>query len=236
MLLTAMPAWAGSRRSDNNRPQKHAPFVVFHQGLYHLFYRRPPGTILVARSRDPFHWPDEVELVFEAGDARDVCIVPIESRFHMYYCQSAAVEGHAQPLSCILLRTSADLRNWSEAAIVHYDNRPANHSKLESPFVLPRPEGYYLFARDRYVTDRCLARVYFSKDARQFPSGERAWFGELEDVHAPEIVQVGKQDYIARVSGPGHANPNSPARGGWIEVARLDFAVPVSSFHQHKKD
>jgi hypothetical protein len=35
-----------------------------------------------------------------------------------------------------------------------------------------------------------------------------------------------KQDYIARVSGPGHANPNSPARGGWIEVARLDFAVP----------
>ena len=45
-----------------------------------------------------------------------------------------------------------------------------------------------------------------------------------------------KQDYIARVSGPGHANPNSPARGGWIEVARLDFAVPASSFHQHKKD
>lgn len=32
-----------------------------------------------------------------------------------------------------------------------------------------------------------------------------------------------KQDYIARVSGPGHANPNSPARGGWVEVARLDF-------------
>ncbi len=236
MLLTAMPAWAGSRRSDNNRPQKHAPFVVFHEGLYHLFYRRPPGTILVARSRDPFHWPDEVELVFEAGDARDVCIVAIGGRFHMYYCQSAAVEGHPQRLSCILLRTSADLRDWSGAAIVHYDNRPANHSKMESPFVLPRPEGYYLFARDRYVTDRCLTRVYFSKDARQFPSGEPAWSGELEDVHAPEIVRVDEQDYIARVSGPGHANPNSPVRGGWVEVARLDFAVPVSFFHQHKKD
>jgi hypothetical protein len=230
MLLTAMPAWVGGRRSDNNRPQKHAPFVVFHQGLYHLFYRRPPGTILVARSADPFHWPDEVELVFEAGDARDVCIVPIGGRFHMYYCQSAAVEGHAQRLSCILLRTSADLRNWSEAVIVHYDNRPANHSRLESPFVLPRPEGFYLFARDRYVTDHCLTRVYFSKDQARFSSGERAWFGTLEDVHAPEIVELDGQHYLARVSGPGHANPNSPVRGGWVEVARLDFT------HKPEKD
>ena len=169
MLLTAKPAWVGSRRSDNNRPQKHAPFVVFHQGLYHLFYRRPPGTILVARSRDPFHWPDEVELVFEAGDARDVCIVPIGDRFHMYYCQSAAVEGHAQRLSCILLRTSADLKNWSEAAIVHYDSRPANHSKLESPFVLSRPEGFYLFDRDRYVTDRCLDAGVFLQGPEAIP-------------------------------------------------------------------
>lgn len=59
-----------------------------------------------------------------------------------------------------------------------------------------------------------------------------AWFAELEDIHAPEIVQVGTQDYSARVSGPVHANPNSPARGGWIEVARLDFAVPESFFGQ----
>lgn len=225
MLMTAMPAWVGSRRSDNKRPQKHAPFVIFHQGLYHLFYRRPPGTILVARSRDPFHWPDEVELVFEAGDARDVCIVPIGDRFHMYYCQSAAVEGHSQRLSCILLRISDDLRNWSEAAIVHYDNRPANHSKLESPFVLRRAEGFYLFNRDRYVTDRCPTRAYFSRDPKRFPSGERAWFGDLEDVHAAEIVQAEGQDYIARVSGSSHANPNSPAQGGWVEVARLDFSV-----------
>jgi hypothetical protein len=63
----------------------------------------------------------------------------------------------------------------------------------------------------------------------RFPSGAQAWFGELADVHAPEIVQVGQQDYIARVSGPGHANPNSPAQGGWIEVARLDFAVAGQS-------
>ena len=74
------------------------------------------------------------------------------------------------------------------------------------------------------------------KDPTRFPSGERAWFSELDDVHAPEIVQVGEQDYIARVSGPGHANPNSPTRGGWIEVARLDFAVPGSLFHRQKKD
>ena len=223
-LMTAMPDWLGDRRSDNRRPQKHAPCVIFHEGLYHMFYRRPWGTILVARSPDPLRWPDEVELVFEAGDARDVCILPtIGGLFHMYYCQSAAVEGHTRRLSDILLRTSPDLRSWSDARIAHYDSRPADHSKLESPFVLSRSEGFYLFARDRYVTDRCLTRMYFSTDPARFPSGERAWFGQLEDVHAPELVQAGGQHYIARVSGPSHANPNSPVRGGWIEVARLDF-------------
>jgi len=235
-LMTAVPRWIGDRRSDNDHPQKHAPFVVFHRGLYHLFYRRPWGTILVVRTSDPFRWPDEVELVFEAGDARDLCIVPVESLFYMYYCQSVTVKGYPQRLSCILLRTSADLVNWSEPAIVHYDSRPSDHSKLESPFVLRRPEGFYLFTRDRYVTDRCLTRMYFSADPKQFPSGECAWFAELENVHAPEIVQAGEHCIIARVSGPGQADLESLAGawslrpgGGWIEVARLDFSAPGPS-------
>ena len=222
-LFEAMPRWVGSRRSQNRAPQKHAPFVVFHDGLYHLFYRRPGGTNLVVRSADPFRWPDEVELVFEERDARDMCITKIGGVFHMYYCQAALVDGVMR--SCDLLRTSKDLREWSEASVVYVDtSRESGHSRLESPFVVPRPEGYYLFVRNRLLKNETVTTVSFSQDPRRFPSGERPWFAELKHVHAPEIVQVDDRYYLARVSGPRHANRQAPAVGGWVEVAELQFA------------
>ena len=94
---------------------------------------------------------------------------------------------------------------------------------MESPFVVHRPEGYYLFVRNRYYDKRTLTTVYFSRDPAVFPSGTHSWFAELENVHAPEIVQDGKQYFIARVSGPPHAGFQAPKTGGWIEVANLEF-------------
>jgi hypothetical protein len=221
-LFEAMPRWVGGRQSRNAAPQKHAPFVVFHDGLYHLFYRRPGGTMLVVRSPDPFHWPDEVELVFEERDARDVCIVKIGGAFLMYYCQAAVVDGAMR--SCDLLRTSKDLRDWSEATVVYVDtSRESGHSSLESPFVVPRPEGFYLFVRNRLLEEDTVTTVSFSEDPARFPSGAHPWFAELKHVHAPEIVECDGRYYIARVSGPRHANRQAPAAGGWVEVAELQF-------------
>jgi hypothetical protein len=217
-----MPRCVGDRRSLNSACQKHAPFVVFHAGLYHLFYRRPNGTILVVRSSDPFHWPNEVELVFEEGDARDICITKIDGLFHMYYCQAAKFDGGMR--SCVLLRTSKDLRDWSAAQIVQADtSRIAGHSSLESPFVIARPEGFYLFVRNRLLEEETVTTVSFSKIPGHFPSGAHPWFAELKHVHAPEIVERDGLCYLARVSGPRHANRQSPATGGWVEVAQLQF-------------
>jgi hypothetical protein len=206
----------------NVRPQKHAPFVVYHDRLYHLFYRRPGGSIYCARSADPNVWPDLGELVFEEADARDVCIPRICGEFWMYYCQSVVVVG--TPRSAILVRRSPDLRSWGTAEIVHVDaTKPAGHSYLESPFVLEKPDGFYLFIRHRLLDERCVTVVLFSDRPDRFPSGEHAWFCELEDIHAPEIVKHEGRHYLARVSGPFHSNPKAPARGGWVEIARLDF-------------
>ena len=221
-LFETMPRWVGNRQSQNAAPQKHAPFVVFHDGLYHLFYRRPGGTIVVVRSADPFHWPDEVELVFEERDARDVCITKIAGLFHMYYCQAALVDGVMR--SCNLLRTSKDLGDWGTATVVYADtSRESGHSSLESPFVVSRPEGFYLFVRNRLLEEDVVTTVSFSEDPAHFPSGERPWFAELKHVHAPEIVEIDGRYYIARVSGARHANRQTPAVGGWVEMAELQF-------------
>ena len=65
--------------------------------------------------------------------------------------------------------------------------------------------------------------VLFSKRPDLFPSGKRAWFCELHDVHALEIVMAHGKYYVARISGAPHANHHAPKKSGWIEVAELAF-------------
>ena len=223
-LFEGMPRWVGPGRSDNDRPAKHAPFVLRHDGLYHMFYRRPPGTCLVTRTDNAFDWPNEAELVFEEGDARDACILPLEGRFLMYHCQAAKPPGEDGNVDCVMLRESDDLRSWSDGRVVFHSGKPSTHARTESPFVLDRPEGFYLFYRDRTIVNACLTPVFFSTDPRAFPCGPAEPLKVLEDIHAPEIaVDADGQPWIARVSGPRHANPNAPRHGGWVEVAPLDF-------------
>ena len=153
-------------------PQKHAPFVVCHEGLYHLFYRRPPGTILHLQSACLDTWTGLGKVVFSQNDARDVCVIKIGDVFHMYYCQLAEIDGVNR--GCILLRQSRDLVNWQEAAVVHVDTaKPAKHCYLESPFVVQREEGFYLFIRHRLHDESVLTVVLFSRRPDQFPSGQK---------------------------------------------------------------
>jgi len=211
-----------SGRSRNRAPQKHAPFVVYHDDMYHMFFRRPMGTNLHIRTRNPYDWPSNAELVFEESDARDVCILDINGVFHMYYCQLASVDGEDR--SCIMLRQSADLIDWSEPMIVHVDmSETADHSFLESPFVVKNQEGYYLFIRHRRMDENVSTVVLYSEQPDCFPSGERAWFHRLDMVHAPEIVEHAGEFYIARVSGPPDVSSRYESNGNWIEIARLEF-------------
>ena len=218
-LLTEKPCLR-SDPSRNQRPQKHAPFVVERDGLYHLFYRRPWGTILRVESRDPYNWNGPGRLVFEENDARDICILQISTEFYMYYCMHHMVDGIDR--SCIMLRKSRDLITWSASQIVHYDSmHSAHHSYLESPFVLSAEGGYFLFIRHLEIDENVTTVVLFSERPDSFPCGDHAWSLELHDVHAPEIVMENGKYVIARVSGTNMRC--SPKQGGWIDMAELGF-------------
>jgi beta-fructofuranosidase len=220
-LFEPMPQMTG-RAPASTRPQKHAPFVVESEGRYHLFYRRPRGAILKVTTTDPFAWPDEAELVFEEADARDVCLVRDRRGWLMYYCQSVEVEGAAR--SAVLMRESTNLRTWSRPHVaLHETSHRAEHSLLESPFVVRRPEGFYCLARARWITDRCTTVVYFGRAPGRFASGDNAWFAELPDVHAAEAVEVDGGYCIARASAYAEAGTSNPPFPGVIEVAELSF-------------
>lgn len=217
-LFTSMPDIAGMSHPKSTAPQKHCPFVLLHGDRYHMFYRRPWGCILHVRTHDPFAWPDEATLAFEEADARDPCVLEHQGRFLMYYCRSCDVEG--VPRSCVYLRESNDLDTWSEGRRIFYDPLVrADHSLIESPFVLKRREGWYLFYRDRTGSDMDTP-VYFSHRHDAF---ENPPITTLIDCHAAEIVSLEEMHYIARASGPIHGHPSAPSHGGWLDVAPLAF-------------
>lgn len=204
----------------NYAPQKHAPFVIERDSVYHLYFRQPNGTNLLLKSRDLFHWPRTPKVLFEENDARDVCIQKFGDAYHYYYCQWLEVDGTDR--ACILLRRSDDLEDWSDATTVHVDTSvESEHAHLESPFVIRHGNEYLLFVRNRLLDEKCVTTVFTSRTPDSFASGVRAWDFELENIHAPEIVEHNGKFYIARVSGPPDHLPGAPKRGGYVELAEL---------------
>ena len=207
-------------------PRKHAPHVLYRGDTLHMFYRRPGGTIMHVRGRNPFEWDGLGDAVFTERDARDACIVRDGDRYLMYYCQSLLVDGVMR--SCILARTSTDLKTWSEAVTVLVDTqREANHSLLESPAVIHRPEGWYLFISNRRIWQPqddpkrpppiTVTTVSFSKDPLDFGRGERPWFHDFPDVHAAEVVEADDRIWLVRVGN----DRQSGTLTGWLEIAPL---------------
>lgn len=210
----------------NAAPQKHAPFVVVAEGTHHLYFRRPPGTNLHLASKDVFRWPATPDVVFEERDARDACIRRFEKLWYWYYVQRNPVDGLER--SCVMLRTSKDLRQWSDGRPAFVDlSREVKHSRLESPFVIQHEGVYYLFVRDRNREDAqhpAPVMVWTSDKPDQFAS-TGAPLTVWPDVHAPEIVAHDGKWYVARVSGCSHACGHKDRdRHGWIEIAELRFA------------
>jgi len=206
----------------NDAPQKHAPFVFVREGISHMFFRRPPGTNLLLKSRDPFHWPTEPEVLFEENDARDACIQEFDGVYHWYYCQWREVDGKDR--SCIMLRRSMNFKDWDDAAVVHVDtSREVRNSHLQSPFVIRAAHRYWLFIRNRSMDEACVTTVFQADSPDGFASGVTAWDSELEGVHAAELIEADGRWHIARVSGSPASYSGAPEKMGWIEIAPLSF-------------
>jgi hypothetical protein len=90
----------------------------------------------------------------------------------------------------IWMRTSKDLLNWSEHAVVMQP--PPHYQAAESPFVLKRDGLYYLWVSG---FDYARMSLYVSEDPAEFgdPADNRIM---EQNGHAPEIVSEGGIDYM----------------------------------------
>ncbi len=149
------------------------------------------------------------------GAARDPCVRRFGDLWYCYYCGH-----HNRDRTCgaIYVRTSANLVQWSDWKIAHYDKSHEGDRWLpESPHVVEHGGFYYLF---RTHSDSGGTVIFRSDDPRNFGHGDVsdravAWF----DVIAPELFSdnAGNQ-YISKIYDP---------RRGWsIWLARLDWHSP----------
>ena len=189
--LTA-PMWtkhAAALRADESVGESllWAPHVIFYEGLYYMFYTAGGQDgrayqMRLATSSDLVAWTREPRPLFVDGfEARDPFVIRIGERWVMYY---TATDEPAGGHHVVAYRTSVDLRDWGERAIAFRDESMGlGGGPTESPFVVARDAGYYLFIGPR--NDYVSTAVYFSRDPLGFQGPS---ITEIE-AHAPEIVR-----------------------------------------------
>ena len=130
-----------------------APYAFLHDNKWIMMYAVGElhiiprfGKIHIAFSDNGFQWQrhDRNPLVYDPGVARDPCVFEEDNKFYMFYTRAL---NEQKTDSCVAVRTSHNLLDWSGPKIVH--KQP--YTKLwlagnaKSPFVIEFDNLYYLF-------------------------------------------------------------------------------------------
>lgn len=184
-----------------------APYVIQHEGKYLMFYG-DWNRICLAESEDGKTFSRVIKngspALFgdpEETNTRDAMVLRIGDQWHAYYT------AHPDQIGSVYLRTSPDLRAWSNSTQVAFGGQAGNDQfwYAECPFVVDHPSGYYyLFRTQAYGKGLANAgnnfqktSIYRSKDPTNFGIEDDQYFVGTLPVAAPEIIRQGDDWYIA---------------------------------------
>lgn len=163
-----------------------APYVLENEGMYYMFYCAggvdEQFQIKLAISSDLNTWTRHPEPLFLDGAyARDPYVMRVGAKWVMYYTATSDPEWGNY---VVAYRTSEDLVHWSKRRFAYVDPLEGMATgNTESPYVVSRPEGYYLFIGPR--GDYTRSEVFFSSDPYSF---DQAPLLAIE-AHAAEIIR-----------------------------------------------
>ncbi|MEQ9438284.1 MAG: hypothetical protein RIG62_04520 [Cyclobacteriaceae bacterium] len=184
-----------------------APYVTRIDNIYHMFYG-DWNRICLATSLDGIEFERKLEngspALFgdpEETNTRDAMVLLEDETYYLYYT------AHPNQIGAVYLRTSPDLRIWSESTKVAYGGQAGGDKfwQAECPFVVKHPSGYYyLFRTQSYgrvvngVTEQPQkTSVYRSKNLSDFGINDDQYFVGTMEVAAPEIFRHEGQWYMA---------------------------------------
>lgn len=164
-----------------------APYFMKLDTAYLCFYNS--NGLRLMSSQDGIHYRripflDGNNLIFRQV-GRDVMIMKEKGLFFAYSTvTTVSADGFKQCF--IVVRTSPDLRNWSDYTIVSSGGIAGNGPvSAESPFVM-KHEGYYYLFRSSSWTQKCY--VYASESPYHFGINEDSKLVAVFPVKAPEIM------------------------------------------------
>ncbi len=178
-----------ARNPPWNETHLWAPDIVFHDGLYYMYYsaggaKGSASKIHVAISSDLKTWTRSPKnpMVVDGYDTRDPFILRLKGKWVMYYTATSKPEGGHHVVACV---TSDDLLTWTHRQIVFTDPSTGTFGgPTESPFVVQRGDLFYLFIGPRGGYDG--TDVFVSHDPMHWDIENKA--GHIK-AHAAEVVQ-----------------------------------------------
>jgi len=177
----------GDRPGEVN--ELYAPFIAQRDGVYHMFYG--PRDMRLATSTDLYTWTPQGAVFSDDPSTRDPCVLEHEGTYYLVYVVNDS----------LLLRTSPDLRHWSEEPVEVF--RMTRSGAPESPVLIFRHGWFYLFwciydgTHGPYDHRTFVMRSETAVDFHGAPV-----IAEL-DSHAPELICAeGGQWYISSVEWP----------------------------------
>jgi beta-fructofuranosidase len=182
-----------------NETHLWAPYVVFHNGLYYMFYCAggadpAKSQIHLVTSTDLQTWTRSPgnPMVVDGFDARDPFVLRLKNKWVMYYCANSKPEGGNHVVATV---TSDDLVTWTNRTIVFTDPSVGTGAgNTESPFVVERRDLFYLFIGPRGGYDG--TDVFVSHDPFHWDLDHKV--GHFP-AHAAEIVRdIHGKWYISR--------------------------------------
>jgi beta-fructofuranosidase len=178
-----------ARNEPWNETHLWAPYVIFHDGLYYMFYSAggsdpAKSEIHLATSADLKTWQRSPRnpMVVDGYDTRDPFVLRVGRQWVMYYTATSEPGGGNHVVAAV---TSKDLLTWTNRRIVFRDSSSGKGGgPTESPFVVRRGRSYYLFIGPRGGYDG--TDVFVSGDPFHWDLESKV--GHIA-AHAAEVVE-----------------------------------------------
>lgn len=197
-IQKGIAARADASFGERTQPQEtiQAPFFLKIKDEYYCFYTSNGARVMI--SRDGIHFRRDVfgnngNLMYK-DSGRDIMLFEEDGQFFSYSTISTVAKD-GWKYGFIILRTTRDLKKWSDYTIVNEGGRAGNGPiSAESPFVIKIENLYYLF-RSSSITGKTY--VYCSENPYHFGVNDDSKLIEVLSIKAPEIIRDHDQYYIS---------------------------------------
>jgi arabinan endo-1,5-alpha-L-arabinosidase len=213
--LTADPAFGET--------QLWAPYIIEVDGVFYMFYcgggvDGEHYQIELATSTDLSNWTREPKPLFIDGyQARDPFVLRVNEQWVLYYTATITPSNGFE--HTVSYRTSPDLRTWSDANIAYIGPDMGMEGGLtESPFVVARGGGYYLFTGPR--NDYSSTIAFYSTDPLHFDPA-----GAVPTEQMPTLLPTHASEIVVDLDGKFYITSAGWGQGG-LSIAQLAWPCP----------